>query len=198
MMSTPAAANSARDLDRLLRRHAVVADPVGGRNAHGHRLVAPARPRARAEHLERIAHAVFERAAVFVGATVGQRRDEAPTADSRARICSSTMSKPARSPRIGAAATNCVAHEVHVRRASSARGIWLRGDQGDGRGGHQRPVAARAAARPSPPSRAGSSPWRRNGRAAWRSSPAFRRGRNRRCASRPPRARAHRGRGSPA
>ena len=43
-----------------------------------------------------------------------------------------------------------------------------------GRGRNHRPVARRRAARPSPPSRAGSSPLRRNGRAGSRSSPRSR------------------------
>ena len=93
------------------------------------------------------------------------------------------MSKPARSA-ISAARTNCAAHLVHIGPRHLAWHLIV-GRPGNGRRPHHLPVAARAAARPSSPSRAASSPWGRSARAGWRSWRRSRRGRNRRCASRP-------------
>src|SRR3546814_1263478 len=67
----------ARDLDRLVRRHALVADPVVRRDADRHRLVLVPDRAHRAENLERIAQAVLEAAAIIVGAAVLRRADEA-------------------------------------------------------------------------------------------------------------------------
>ena len=66
----------ARHRDRIVAGEAAVL-PVGRRDAHRHRLVLRPGLAHGAEHLEREAQAVFQRAAVFVGALVGQRRDEA-------------------------------------------------------------------------------------------------------------------------
>jgi hypothetical protein len=61
----------------VVGRHARGADPVARGDAHGDRLRARPRGAHRVEHLERIAHAVLERAAVRVRALVRQRRQEA-------------------------------------------------------------------------------------------------------------------------
>nr|GEU28584.1 hypothetical protein [Tanacetum cinerariifolium] len=60
-----------RLLDGKAARH-----PVGGRDAHADRAVGRKRGAHGVEHLERKAGAVFQRAAVFVGAQVRQRREE--------------------------------------------------------------------------------------------------------------------------
>src|SRR5476651_1013312 len=57
---------------RRLRRPAAV-DPIGGGDAHADRLcLRPDGPH-RLVHLDRKAHAIFERAAIFVGALIGER-----------------------------------------------------------------------------------------------------------------------------
>ena len=56
-------------------REAVVV-PIGGGDAHAHRLVLRPRGAHRFEHFEREAQAVFDAAAVFVGALVADRREE--------------------------------------------------------------------------------------------------------------------------
>ena len=90
------------------------------------------------------------------------------------------MSKPARS------AISADAHELRrargpCRRGPSPSGSGCAGDQGTAEAAITGQLPRRRAARPSPPSRAGSSPSRRNGRAGSRFSPPSRRGRNRRC-----------------
>ena len=66
----------ARDLDRVLRLHAVRPDPVMRRDAHRHRPLVRPHLAYRTQDFEREAHAVLERAAILVGAPVGERRDE--------------------------------------------------------------------------------------------------------------------------
>jgi hypothetical protein len=56
----------ARDLDGVGGRDALLADPVIGRDAHRDRLVVGPDRADRAEDLQRVAHAVFEAAAIFV------------------------------------------------------------------------------------------------------------------------------------
>ena len=147
----------------------------------------------RAEHLERPAHAVLEAAAVLVGAGVGQRRDEGRE-QVAVRHVQLEHVEAAALAHLGAGDER-VADAVHVGAVHRLRRLVLRrpghvGDRDD------RPVAVRERRGCPRPSRARSSPWRRNGRAGGRSSPRSRRARSRRCASRPPRARACRCRGS--
>src|SRR5579863_4986968 len=64
------------DLDRLARFYAFAADPVIRGNAYGDRFLGGPYRTDRMENLQRIAHAVFQRAAILVGAPIGQRRYE--------------------------------------------------------------------------------------------------------------------------
>src|SRR6516165_7005316 len=66
----------ARDLDGVIAREPAI-HPVRRRNAHRHRLLVGPGGAHGAKDLEREAQAVFEAAAVFVAARVGERRDEA-------------------------------------------------------------------------------------------------------------------------
>ena len=73
----PGFGKRARNLDCFVGRHAVVASPVGGRDAHRHRAVGGPRGAHRGEHLERIAKSISEAPAIIVVALVLQRGDEA-------------------------------------------------------------------------------------------------------------------------
>ena len=66
----------AADADRVLRSDALGADPIVGGNAHRNRLLRRPDRAHGFEDFQGIAHAVLQRAAVFVGAPIGQRRDE--------------------------------------------------------------------------------------------------------------------------
>ncbi|MNK98501.1 hypothetical protein D3C87_1188660 [compost metagenome] len=65
----------ARDTHRVVGRDAAF-DPVVGRDAHAHRFILRPGGAHGAEHAQRIAAAVFQAAAIFVRAAVGQRRDK--------------------------------------------------------------------------------------------------------------------------
>ena len=157
----------ARDLDRVVGRDAAF-DPVVRRDAHRHRQVLRPGRAHRAEHLERIAQAVRQRAAVLVGALVGQRRDEATTAGSRAR--SAARASRSRPRRRSASRARSRRARGPCRRASSRRDQSLTPSRyccGEAEISGQLPASQRLVDRR--PRARGSSPWRRRGRAASRS-----------------------------
>ena len=121
-----------------------------------------------AEHFQRIAQAVLQRAAVFVGALVGQRRDEAGQQVAVRAVqlqpVEAGLAPPAR----------CCARSPRApgpcRRASSrATSRSRRRGTAAARPRSAASCLARAAG-PRLPTARGSSPWRRRARAAWRSS----------------------------
>ena len=180
MMSTPASPSRRAISTASSGVMPSVADPVVGGNADRDRLRRrPDRPHGMID-LERKAHAVLERAAVRVGAAVGQRRDER-----RQQIAVRTVQLE----QIEAGARGhvrrpheLVPHRVHVGARHLARHLIARRPR-DRRRADDRPVVLRPAAHPRLPSRAASILSALNVRAAcrsWRRSP---RGRNRRCAS---------------
>ena len=61
--------------DGFFRRPAAI-DPIGGGDPHAERLLLRPNRAHRLVHFEGKAHAIFERAAIFVGAFVGERRQE--------------------------------------------------------------------------------------------------------------------------
>ncbi len=75
-MSTPAFLKQGSDANGLFGGNALVSHPVIGRNSHRDRLVAGPFLAHGMEHFQRPPHAVFQAAAIFVVAMVGQRRDE--------------------------------------------------------------------------------------------------------------------------
>ena len=111
--SAPASAKARPISTASVGRDAVVARPVVRRDAHRHRPVFGPRRAHRAEDFERKAQAVLEAAAIFVGAPVLQRGDEARTADSRARHAARPCRSRLRSATLGRG-DELVAHPVHV------------------------------------------------------------------------------------
>ena len=120
-----------------------------------------------AEHFEREAQAVVQRAAVFVGALVGQRRDEA-----RQQIAVRGVQLDHVEARALAALHRLHEigdHRVHVGARHLARHLAVR-IIGQRRRRHDRPARLAAAAGPCPPTSAWSRPCARHGRAAGRTS----------------------------
>ena len=143
----------AADLDRLVGRDAELAHPVVGRDAHRHRLVRRPGRAHRPEHFEREAQPVLEAAAIFVGALVGERGDEAGQQIAVGGVELDHVEaglEPHAAPRrrTGRRTASMSARVI-------GRGTWLSGAPRHVGGGHDRPVAARRAARHSLPSR----PW---------------------------------------
>ena len=171
----------ARDLDRVVRRDAAL-DPVVRRDAHRDRQLLRPDLAHRLEHLERIAQPVRQRAAVLVGALVGERRDEG-----RQQVAVRAVQlEPVEAGLGGVAggADEVVAHAVHVgARHRLATSRWCRRGTAAARPRSAASCRVRAAG-PRPPRARGSSPWRRRGRAASRSWRRCWRARSRRCASR--------------
>ena len=143
--------------------------PVGGRDPHAHRPVrGPHRPH-RGEDLQREAQPVLERAAVLVGAPVGQRRDERrqqvavravqfEQVEAGVGRCAGRRRRTASRIAASSAARQLARHLVHARPVGQRRRA-------------PRPASCpRAAARRCPPTSAGSSPCGRSGRAG---SPIF-------------------------
>ena len=121
----------------------------------------------RVEDLERVAQAVGQRAAVLVGALVGERREEAAPAGSRGRSAARAgRSRPRRPWR--RRATKSVAHLVHVGARHLARHLAVRQVGQRARRAMMRPVALGQRLVDRLPTCAGSTPCGRRGRAACR------------------------------
>ena len=105
--------------------------PIVRGNAHRHGLFLRPHRAHRGKHLERIAQAIFERAAVLVGALIGERCDETRTAGSRAR--SAVRASRTRTPAHSAARTNRSRTRIHVGARHRARHLIAR-TVGNGRG----------------------------------------------------------------
>ena len=191
MMSAPAAREHHRDLHRLVGRDAVLAHPVVGRDAHRHRFVVGPDGAHRGQDLERIPHAIFERAPVLVAPLIRQRGDERGE-QIAVRGVQLEHVEPGALRHLGRR------HELSLSPRPCRRGPspWASGCRGprDRRRRHHRPVALATAAYRVPPSRAGSNPCVRSGRPDSRSWRRSLRARSRRAASRPPRAPARRSR----
>ncbi|SPC13098.1 conserved hypothetical protein [Cupriavidus oxalaticus] len=130
----------AGDLDGVVGRDAAF-DPVVRRDAHRHRLVLRPYRAHRFEHLQRIAQPRRQRAAVFVVARIGQRRDKA-----RQQVAVGAVQLEPVKTRFGRAAGTgheIVAHAVHVGARHLARGLRLARQVRQRRGRHHRPVALR-------------------------------------------------------
>ena len=187
MMSQPCARNSARSSTASVGLHARPAPSRSPRCAR-HRLRRRPRRAHRVEDLEREAHAVLERAAVLVGAQVGERREEA-----REQVAVRHVQlEQVEAGLVGAARgarTKSRDHRSMSARVIS-RGTWLCGKYGIGEGATigQLPLGERLVV--ALPRSAASTPCGRRARAASRSSRCdCGRARSRRCASSARRAR---------
>ncbi len=111
--------------------------PVGGADAHAERLIGrPGGPH-RADNLEREAHSVFERTAIFVGAMVRKWREELVQQIAMGRVDLDQIEAGAqRPPGRGDEGRD---DAVHVGTGGGARRMPVR--EGDGRGGHCLPCA---------------------------------------------------------
>ena len=159
----------ARDLHRVVRRDAAsrpsrcaemrtdIGLSCGPDRAH------------RREHLERKAQPVLERAAVFVGALVGERRDEAREQIAVGAVQLEPCRSPPRSPRRGRG-TNSSMHAVHVGARHRARHLVVARPYGYAEAAH-RAASCRASSGTSIafPAELRASPWPRHGRAGGRS-----------------------------
>ena len=121
----------------------------------------------RVEDLERVAQPVRQRAAVVVGAPVGQRRQERRQQVAVRAVQLEQVEAGPRARR-AAAATNWSRISSRSARVSS-RGTWLAGRVRQRGRAADLPVALVAAARRCPPTSAWSSPCGRSGRAGGRS-----------------------------
>ena len=130
MASAPCAAKRPGDLDRVVGVDAA-RRPVGRRDPHGHRPVRRPHLAYGVEDLEREAQPVGQRAAVLVGALVGQRREERREQVAVRAVQLEQVEARARR-RAAAAATNCSRIASSSARSSS-RGTWLTpGEYGSG------------------------------------------------------------------
>ena len=167
-MSAPAPTTTFGHLHRVVRLHAA-RRPVHGGDAHRERLGLRPLGADPGHDLQRVAHPVGERAAVLVGAPVGERRDER-----RQQIAVRQMQLEQVEPggvRHLRRRERSRRRPGPCRRGSSPAGRLVVRAVGDGRRRDQRPVALRAAARPPLPTAPGSSPSGRRATAGCRSWP---------------------------
>ena len=133
-------------------------DPVVRRDAHRDRLLVRPHLAHRVKHFEREAHAVVQAAAVFVGAPVGQRRDEG-----RHQVAVRVMQlEPieAGARRHFGGAHELVAHRVHVGARHFARHLVVRAPRHARRRRSTSQLFSSERRVRTSPSRAGSSPSR--------------------------------------